>query len=234
MSKIKIIVVLITISLSYVIYNFSEVDVTLTKNDIEVIKKLDLDNNCKNINTLDKQVKCISSMQNKVFALVEVSDNGIGHNKPREPINLVKIKKGLCYDRSRFIEKILTYYKIPYRHVSIYFTDDNSSFPYLNINSYSHAFTEVKTSKGWMVVDSIEPFIGKNNSTVYDAFELKKQISKNKNIPLNFKFGDYSVIYGLYSRHGKFYPPYNSLPDINWEQFLCYNIGFTTLGICGE
>ena len=27
-------------------------------------------------------------------------------------------------------------------------------------------------------------------------------------------------VYGLYSRHGRFYPPYNFIPDINYREFI--------------
>jgi hypothetical protein len=29
-----------------------------------------------------------------------------------------------------------------------------------------------------------------------------------------------TFVYGLYSRHGKFYPPFNFVPDINWPEFV--------------
>ena len=28
------------------------------------------------------------------------------------------------------------------------------------------------------------------------------------------------AVYGLYSRHGRFYPPYNLIPDINYGEFI--------------
>ena len=31
---------------------------------------------------------------------------------------------------------------------------------------------------------------------------------------------DFFAIYGLYSRHGMYYPPYNFIPDINYSEFL--------------
>ncbi len=27
-------------------------------------------------------------------------------------------------------------------------------------------------------------------------------------------------VYGLYSRHGEFYPPYNCIPDIDWQELI--------------
>jgi len=30
----------------------------------------------------------------------------------------------------------------------------------------------------------------------------------------------FSFIYGLYSRHGKFYPPYTFIPDVNYVELI--------------
>ena len=28
----------------------------------------------------------------------------------------------------------------------------------------------------------------------------------------------FTWVYGFYSRHGRFYPPYNAVPDVNWGE----------------
>lgn len=28
----------------------------------------------------------------------------------------------------------------------------------------------------------------------------------------------FTWVYGLYSRHGRFYPPYDPIPDVNWGE----------------
>ncbi len=130
----------------------------------------------------------------------------------------------------RWVYTVYFTLSINYRHVSIFFTYDNSSIPYLRKNAHSHAFTEVYTPKGWMVVDSIDSFMGiDNHKQVYTAKDLNNQKNftdiNNHLLPINFHV-DYRVIYGLYSRHGRFYPPFNSILDINWKQFLYYNWNF--------
>lgn len=35
--------------------------------------------------------------------------------------------------------------------------------------------------------------------------------------------GDFTYVIGLYSRHGRFYPPYGLLPDVNFLE-LAYNL----------
>ena len=32
--------------------------------------------------------------------------------------------------------------------------------------------------------------------------------------------GEFIFVFGLYSRHGNFYPPYNYVPDINWKELI--------------
>ena len=88
----------------------------------------------------------------------------------REPKDVFEAKAGLCYDRSRVIEKILNFYGFKTRHVAIYSTV-SSPFALLSLVTpgiNSHAVTEVKTSKGWLVVDSNELFlsVGKDNEPI--------------------------------------------------------------------
>ena len=227
--KIKLLLIIFA-PIILIIY-FSNVDTTLTEDDIGVISQLGLDDKCKNVDDLLSQVACVSEIQQKVFSIVDVIHPGIRHNLTREPKDLIKEQKGLCFDRSRFIEKILSYYDIKYRHVAIHYTQDNSSFPFLKKRANSHAFTEISTEKGWMVVDSVDTIIGFDSShKVYSAKDLRENLSfidvNNNSLSESFTTGKYSVIYGLYSRHGRFFPPFNGLPDINWVQLITYNIPF--------
>ena len=60
-------------------------------------------------------------------------------------------------------------------------------------------------------------------------------LSVENNVPIEWKEGSsrfsrhlwvyiyddpFTFVYGLYSRHGKFYPPYNFVPDINYKTWL--------------
>lgn len=31
---------------------------------------------------------------------------------------------------------------------------------------------------------------------------------------------DFTYVIGLYSRHGRFYPPFNAIPDVSWPQLI--------------
>jgi hypothetical protein len=32
--------------------------------------------------------------------------------------------------------------------------------------------------------------------------------------------GHFTWVYGLYSRHGRFYPPYDPIPDVNFNELM--------------
>lgn len=212
-----------------IVYKLSNVDLNITKADIQAINQINIEKNCSNIDGFMDELQCIQAVQNAVYTHVNVG-LGIEHDQSREPLQLLAEGKGLCYDRSRFIEKVLTYYNFDIRHVSIFYSKKISALAFLNKKAKSHAFLEVLTSQGWLVVDSIDPFIAlDSNKNIYTAVtlrDLKNRIEFinffGNRLPQNF-YKNFSVVYGLYSRHGKFYPPYTPIPDINWKQFLMYN-----------
>ena len=89
----------------------------------------------------------------------------------------------------------------------------------------SHAFTEVLTQKGWMVVDSNDRWISidsKNNPVSIAQIKLSAEGAADfawSQIPPNKKYmNPFIFVYGLYSRHGQFYPPYNFIPDVNYRE----------------
>ncbi len=79
-----------------------------------------------------------------------------------------------------------------------------------------------------MTIDSNFRFIGLSESG--DAFDMRKLLAlpevdwdpRNREVPP--KLGaPFVYIYGLYSRHGRFYPPYIRFPNVNWRE-LTYNL----------
>ena len=65
-------------------------------------------------------------IQDAVLAHAPI-DAGFSLNQPREPEYLDKARKGLCYDRSRAIEKTLTLMGFEVRHAAIYSTAKTGS-----------------------------------------------------------------------------------------------------------
>jgi arylamine N-acetyltransferase len=69
--------------------------------------------------------------------------------------DLYEAKRGLCYDRSRAIEKVLSHLGFEVRHAAVYSTKKTGRLAaFLTPKTQSHAVTEVKTEHGWLVIDS--------------------------------------------------------------------------------
>ncbi|HEX9205115.1 MAG TPA: transglutaminase domain-containing protein [Candidatus Deferrimicrobiaceae bacterium] len=175
----------------------------------------------------EEEIELIMKIQNTVLEVAH--DNiGIPYNSPREPKDLYLLKSGLCYDRSRSIEKISRYLGFKTRHISIYSTENTHS-PFQSLITpkiSSHAVTEVLTLKGWIVVDSNVYWIsldGQGNPVSIEQIQSKKNnriISWAKPLPNDIYKKPFTFIYGLYSRHGRFYHPYNFVPDINYKELM--------------
>ncbi len=181
----------------------------------------------------DDQLRVILTVQDAVLSLAP-HDIPIALDREREPKDVYEAKSGLCYDRSRAIEKILSYLGYKVRHAAIYATDQTNSgvISLLTPQVSSHAVSEVKTARGWLVVDSNNRWIGlTRDGEPIDLAGLRATPEINKppwdlrvsgQINKIFQTGFVYVI-GLYSRHGRFYPPYTPVPDIDWGQ-VAYNI----------
>ena len=212
-----------------VLLAYSSVDNSLSEEDRQYISKYlngvkPLPENSEYTDELD----FITSVQRSVLNIVS-SNYPIPHGQEREPKESYKAKTGQCFDRSRAIEKILRYSGFEARHVSIYSTKETGS----GIRSLitpgvpSHAVTEVLTKRGWLIVDSNEPFVSidrKSQPISIQDMKLSAQgsgsIEWNREPQTEIYGAPFTFIYGLYSRHGRFYPPYNFVPDINYSEFV--------------
>ena len=174
----------------------------------------------------EAEVRSIVAVQDAVLKAAPV-DRAIPFGREREPKDIYELKYGLCYDRSRVIEKVLAWLGFQTRHVSVYSTKKLPWFwALLKPQVDSHAVTEVRTSKGWMVVDSNKRWIGLDASR--DAVSLSELQSGGVNtwapeardsIHPIFTHS-FIQIRGLYSRHGYFYPPYTPVPDYDVRQLV--------------
>ncbi len=146
---------------------------------------------------------------------------------PREPKDVFTSNRGACIERSRIIEKSLRYLGFETRHIALYSIEKtNSSFKSLiTPNNYSHSLTEVLTSKGWMVVDSNNVWVALDNmNNPIGINNMQKNNINYKIEPLESILSEnFTFLYGVYSRHGKFYYPYNFIPDIEYHEFS-YNL----------
>ena len=88
----------------------------------------------------------------------------------------------------------------------------------------SHAVSEIHTSKGWLGVDSLEPFmlLTKNNlpTTYRSALVDLEAYPVLRRAGGGFYTGKIDVIYGLYSRHGHFHRKKWRGPEYDFNELL--------------
>jgi hypothetical protein len=159
-------------------------------------------------------------VQEKILA-VAPHQGGIPEFSTRELEDLIRRKSGFCYDRSRAIDKALAHLGFETRHVYLlYKRDKGFVHALLTYQQPSHAVTEVRTSKGWMVVDSNNAWIALAKDgrpiaadRVYDSRAQFETVAEPFNEP-------WWSIRGLYSRKGFFYRPFLPFPELNWPDFF--------------
>jgi hypothetical protein len=184
--------------------------------------------------TFEDQISLIKEFKNSLHSNYPYG-NPIDYYHEREPSDLVTQKSGFCYDFSRTIEKFLLLNNFEVRHVAIYEVDKNWGrfLSFFKPNNYSHSLLEVKTQKGWMIVDSLLQWVGLDHDNKPISFKQIRSFEKNgvaivwqdsvDSTYANFYSPCAFYVYGLYSRHGCFYPPYNPIPDINLYDFVFHN-----------
>jgi hypothetical protein len=186
------------------------------------------------IATFDDQIASIMAIQ-RVTAVIGTSTEPIPLAVSREPADYMRWHQGACYDRSRFIEKALTYIGLETRHIFEFETGNHSPIvALLSRGTHSHAMTEVKTARGWMLVDSTSLWFGLTaDGRVITADMLERdgtlahspwdvRVNGEPNFLAAHKFAD---VVGLYSRHGQFFWPYAHVPNVNWPQLTNWLLG---------
>lgn len=171
------------------------------------------------------QVRAIVAVQDAVLR-VAGENRAVPFGQPREPKDVYELRHGLCYDRSRVIEKLLAWLGFETRHVAVYAAEPSWIAALLTPQSPSHAVTEVLTRKGWMAVDSNRRWIGLDRSREVAAVgDLRHEGAAGRawaaesSAPIDKIFRKpFIYVRGLYSRHGYFFPPYTPVPDYNLRQ----------------
>ncbi|MDQ3145316.1 MAG: hypothetical protein M3Q57_10640 [Pseudomonadota bacterium] len=174
-----------------------------------------------------EEIAVILAVQDHILSAAPIN-RGIPEGRPRELPDLIRIGYGLCFDRSRAIETVLRARGFETRHAAIYSTAETGSAleSFATPRTESHAVTEVKTAAGWLLVDSNQRWIGLTaDGRPIDLIELRQ----SNNLQWHPMVKDalpyiytrpFTWAYGLYSRHGRFYPPYNAVPDVNWSELM--------------
>ncbi len=208
---------------SFFSYSFSSINVSkfVSLEDEEIINNLNVDNTCSNLKSYTQELECIKNIQLSQLDLIKGKDCRRGYINlgSKEVLN---INTACCYDRARITEQALQKYGFTIRHVFLHQAPNNSYFSLLNNKGSNHAVTEVLTSKGWLGVDSNEPFLlldSRNNPNTYKNALFNGLIYEYSDID----FYKVPIIYiiGLYSRHGTFFEPYiKFIPEINLIDFF--------------
>jgi hypothetical protein len=219
----------------------NSVDNKLTEDDYEYIPKiLNSKLNISKESSYEQELEFINSIQKTILKVVP-SNGSIPKNMPREAKDLFYRGEGGCSERARLLSKIFKYYGFKTRQFSMYSKkiSDSSIRVLLTSNRLSdqlmgnqprvrsHAAIEVLTKKGWLVVDPNEPWIAVD--TANNPLSISKiQNDVDNSVYIDWRQPPFDNIYvdsfvyvfGLYSRHGRFYPPYNFIPDINYVELI--------------
>lgn len=178
--------------------------------------------------SFDEQIELIQRIQAAVLAVAPINKM-IPYGQTRHPKDLYLAGHGLCFDRSWVIEKTLIAFGFDVRHVAIYRAQGNR-VPWLVLaipGVQSHAVTEVRTSRGWLMVDSNRRWISLSQSLQPISMSMIREVgagsiewSSKEYAPI---LGDEFVfVYGLYSRHGSFFSPFIPLPDLHWRDLMSH------------
>jgi len=172
--------------------------------------------------TYQDEIAMIALVQARVLAASPLAA-GIPKGQPREPADLLRAGGGLCFDRSRAIEKALAALGFQTRHIALYRDLEALVLPGVG----SHALTEVRTAEGWLLVDSVSPWLGLDEAGQPVSAARARLGDVRWGMPLPTSGGTellarpgFLFVRGLYSRHGQFFPPYWPFPDIAWRDFL--------------
>ena len=161
--------------------------------------------------TWEAQIAQIAAIQQAVLRHAPPGE-GIPEGRRREPRDLWEHGQGACYDISRTLEKALRYRGYRVRHAALF---DQLWTP----GSRSHAATEVQTLRGWLVVENTAPWLaldaGGNPWSFRRSFPAAWQSPPPASVA-EFYSRPFTVVYGLYSRHGRFFPPFSPLPDFSF------------------
>ena len=208
---------------------YNRVDNTLTDEDLSYIPSYTSNISAASPESpFDEQVQFIRHVQDSVLSIAPVN-SGLPRRGEREPKDLYLARTGLCFDRSRVIEKILTKYGFRTRHVFVFSVKNNNAlWAFFTPGVPSHAVTEVQTERGWLVVDSNDRWVSLDGSrNPRGMLELQKAMQGDAMIdwavvppPIYSDIAPTVFVYGLYSRHGEFYPPYYLFPDLNYGELI--------------
>jgi len=208
-----------------VIYQLTNVDTRLSDKDIAAFESVGLAR-AKEALSFEQEVLLIRDTQGVILQKSPLK-KGIPKGASREPGDLFKYGYGLCYDRSRALDKAYKYLGFESRHVFMLYRRNDDPFwkVLLSRGRLSHAVTEVKTSRGWLVVDSTSPWVSVDKQgNPLDADHMSLNPARFAGIPEYMARPAWSIR-GLYSRHGQFFHAYPVGPELSYVDFFRWWFG---------
>lgn len=176
----------------------------------------------------EQQLAYILAVQHAVLAIAPLN-SGLPEGQLREPMQLYQAGTGQCYDRSRVIEKILNNAGFETRHIFILGLGPEQSplRAMITPGVSSHAVTEVLTRESWLVVDSNTDWVALDADRLPVSIEQMRSTLRDPGRtdwyeapPTGIYNQPFTYLYGLHSRHGRFYPPFDLIPDVHYGEFI--------------
>jgi hypothetical protein len=212
--SIRIVIVALLFYISLIV--FSNVETALTNEDREAFLSEGFRPLVKPANYID-QIKQISDAHKRVIEKFPAGE-GIPLFEEREPTNLNSYRRGLCYDRARYLDKLLQFKGFETRHVYLlYRTGKGFVASMFSKGHPSHAVTQVLTVRGWLTVDSNSSYLALGEDG--NPLSMEQLTDINPDLPESFRREFWPII-GLYSRSGAHYKPYLPVPEVNLSDFL--------------
>ena len=176
----------------------------------------------------EQEIELIKSAQALVLKKAPVGEP-IDEYSDRESENLFQKKVGCVMTAQELMTRIFSWYGFGSRHLYILYpehpvTGEKLSFlrAFFTKGTNSHAVTEIKTSRGWLVVDSNSLWMSVvADGSPVDADHIYMQANRFASIPVYWN-RPYWAVRGLYSRRGQLYRPYIPYPELNWYDFLSW------------
>lgn len=168
----------------------------------------------------EEELARIRDVQARVQRAVRIDGTTPPPGHPIEPSDLLRRGAGACYELSRAIEKGLILHHLQTRRVFFLYRQDKTFWSALIRRGHpSHAATEVKTRKGWLLVDSTSPWMAldKQGNPIPANGIWPYPDRFNTVVPEHLLLSSWALR-GLYSRAGQLYGSQLRAPEVNWRE----------------
>lgn len=178
----------------------------------------------------DGQRLLLTRIVRRVHAAVHRLDP-LPNEHTREPIDVLRADTGVCFDRSRVIEKAVRLAGFEARRVFLVYGGWRSL---LQPGGPTHTLVEVRARQGWVFLGTLTPVTGfAADGRVWAVKDLRADVNRGgralkQNAWAEVIATDFLPVYGLYSRHGGHFPPYTPMPDYSPRQMWQAGLGFQT------